>query len=69
MGESMTPQYNILSMSAAYPQNVFVIAGLRITGRHILVLGIAPNKNADDMRESPAAEFMELLPERGAEVA
>jgi UDP-N-acetyl-D-glucosamine dehydrogenase len=33
---------------------------------HILVLGLAYKKNVDDVRESPAAEIMELLRERGA---
>jgi UDP-N-acetyl-D-glucosamine dehydrogenase len=35
----------------------------------VLVLGIAYKKNVDDTRESPAVEIMELLRERGAEVA
>ena len=34
----------------------------------ILVLGIAYKKNIDDVRESPAAELMEILREKGAEV-
>ena len=37
-----------------------------IKGSHILVLGLAYKKNVDDVRESPAAEIMELLRERGA---
>lgn len=40
-----------------------------IRGSRILVLGVAHRKNVDDMRESPAAEIMELLQDRGAEVA
>lgn len=40
-----------------------------IYGSRILVLGIAYKKNVDDMRESPSVEIMELLRERGAEVA
>jgi UDP-N-acetyl-D-glucosamine dehydrogenase len=37
-----------------------------IKGSRILVLGLAYKKNVDDVRESPAAEVMELLRERGA---
>lgn len=40
-----------------------------IKGSKILVLGIAYKKNVDDMRESPAVEIMELLQEKGAEIA
>lgn len=40
-----------------------------VKGSRILVLGIAYKKNIDDMRESPAVELMELLREKGAEVA
>ena len=40
-----------------------------IKGSRILVLGIAYKKNVDDMRESPAVEIMELLREKGAEIA
>lgn len=40
-----------------------------IFGSRVLVLGIAYKKNVDDMRESPSVEIMELLEERGAEVA
>jgi len=32
-----------------------------INGSRILVLGIAHNKNVDDMRESPFVEIMERL--------
>jgi len=42
-------------------------AGLR--GSRCLVLGIAYKKNIGDVRESPAAALMDLLVERGAEVA
>ena len=34
-----------------------------------MVLGIAYKKNIDDMRESPAAEIMEILAAKGAELA
>jgi UDP-N-acetyl-D-glucosamine dehydrogenase len=40
-----------------------------VRGSKILVLGVAYKKNVDDMRESPAIELMEILREKGAEVA
>ncbi len=40
-----------------------------IKGSKILVLGIAYKKNIGDMRESPAVKLMELLQEKGAEIA
>jgi UDP-N-acetyl-D-glucosamine dehydrogenase len=40
-----------------------------LNGTRILVVGIAYKKNVDDMRESPALAIMNLLIERGAEVA
>jgi len=40
-----------------------------VKGSKILVLGIAYKKNIDDSRESPAIELMELLREKGADVA
>lgn len=40
-----------------------------VAGSKILVLGIAYKRNVDDMRESPSVELMELLSERGAEIA
>ena len=43
--------------------------GKAIKGSRILVLGIAYKKNVGDMRESPAVELMELLKDRGAEIA
>jgi UDP-N-acetyl-D-glucosamine dehydrogenase len=43
--------------------------GRPIKGSKILVLGIAYKKNVDDMRESPSVKLMELLREKGAEVA
>ena len=43
--------------------------GRALKGSRVLVLGIAYKKNVDDTRESPAVEIMELLRERGAEVA
>jgi len=43
--------------------------GKPIKGSRILILGIAYKKNVDDMRESPAAEIMELLHQQGAELS
>ena len=43
--------------------------GAAVSKSRVLVLGIAYKPNVDDVRESPAAEIMELLTERGAEVA
>lgn len=40
-----------------------------IKGSKILVLGIAYKKDVDDMRESPSVEIMEILRDKGAEVA
>jgi UDP-N-acetyl-D-glucosamine dehydrogenase len=40
--------------------------GKSVKGSRILVLGIAYKKNIDDMRESPSAELMEILMEKGA---
>ena len=37
-----------------------------VRGSKILILGLAYKKNIDDVRESPAAQIMELLRERGA---
>ncbi|WP_317930895.1 nucleotide sugar dehydrogenase [Halioxenophilus sp. WMMB6] len=43
--------------------------GKALKGSKILVLGIAYKKNIDDARESPAIRIMELLRDKGAEVA
>lgn len=40
-----------------------------LNGSRVLVLGIAYKKNVDDMRESPSVEIMEMLRNKGAEVA
>ncbi|MBX3354092.1 MAG: nucleotide sugar dehydrogenase [Phycisphaeraceae bacterium] len=42
--------------------------GKSLSNSKILVLGIAYKKNIDDIRESPAAEIIELLRDRGATV-
>ena len=43
--------------------------GRGLKGARILVVGVAYKKNVEDIRESPALRLMELLEERGAEVA
>lgn len=40
-----------------------------LKGARVLILGIAYKKNVDDMRESPSVEIMEMLRDRGAELA
>ncbi|MBD2358447.1 nucleotide sugar dehydrogenase [Tolypothrix sp. FACHB-123] len=40
--------------------------GKALKGSKVLVLGIAYKKNIDDTRESPAAELMEILKQKGA---
>ncbi|MFM8699748.1 MAG: nucleotide sugar dehydrogenase [Phycisphaerales bacterium] len=40
-----------------------------VKGAKILVMGVAYKKNIDDSRESPSAEIIELLRDRGAEVS
>jgi UDP-N-acetyl-D-glucosamine dehydrogenase len=40
-----------------------------VKGARILVMGVAYKKNIDDSRESPSAEIIELLRDRGAEVS
>ncbi len=43
--------------------------GKPLRGSRILMLGIAYKKNVDDMRESPAVALMEILRDKGAEIA
>lgn len=43
--------------------------GRSVKGARILVLGVAYKKDVDDIRESPALKIMQLLVERGAEIA
>lgn len=43
--------------------------GLAIKNSRILILGIAYKENVDDMRESPSVTVMELLLEKGANLA
>ena len=40
-----------------------------INGSRILVLGLAYKKNVDDLRESPSFPIIEMLQERGAQIA
>jgi UDP-N-acetyl-D-glucosamine dehydrogenase len=57
------PEWVVNKIAAALNER-----GKAIKGSTILVLGIAYKKNVDDVRESPAAEVMELLRERGAQL-
>ena len=43
--------------------------GRALKDSRMLVLGIAYKKNVDDMRESPSVALMEMLRDKGAEVA
>ena len=63
-------------INSAMPEYVLgkLIEGLNtqrkaLNGSQVLVLGVAYKKNVDDMRESPSAVIMELIQERGGEVA
>ncbi|HEX9161733.1 MAG TPA: nucleotide sugar dehydrogenase [Thermoanaerobaculia bacterium] len=44
-------------------------AGKSVRGARVLVLGLSYKANIDDDRESPSFEILELLQERGAEIA
>ena len=61
---SRMPEWVVEKTAAALNQHSKSLKGSRV-----LVLGIAYKKNVDDTRESPAVELMELLRERGADVA
>jgi UDP-N-acetyl-D-glucosamine dehydrogenase len=43
--------------------------GKALRGSRVLMLGVAYKKNVDDPRESPCIELMELLQDKGAEIA
>jgi UDP-N-acetyl-D-glucosamine dehydrogenase len=43
--------------------------GKAVRGSKIFVLGVAYKKDSEDLRESPALDILELLEERGAELA
>ena len=47
-------------------EQALAVQGRALAGSRVLVLGIAYKKNVDDMRESPAAEILQLLDEAGA---
>lgn len=44
-------------------------AGKALSRSRVLILGLAYKKNVPDIRESPSLRLMELILERGAEVA
>lgn len=58
------PQYVILKLTEAMNQH-----RKSINGSRILMIGLAYKANVDDDRESPTYTLMDLLKERGAEVA
>ncbi|MCA9285765.1 MAG: nucleotide sugar dehydrogenase [Phycisphaerales bacterium] len=58
------PHYVVTCLAEALNEDAKPLKGSRV-----LVLGIAYKKNVDDVRESPAAEIIELLRDAGAEVA
>lgn len=58
------PEYVVTKLMDGLNQHQKALSGSRI-----LVLGIAYKKNVDDMRESPSVEIMEILRNKGAEVA
>ncbi|CAG1009666.1 UDP-N-acetyl-D-glucosamine dehydrogenase [Phycisphaerales bacterium] len=58
------PEYVVERLSAALNQESKSVKGSRI-----LVVGIAYKPDVDDVRETPAAEVIRLLSERGAQVS
>jgi UDP-N-acetyl-D-glucosamine dehydrogenase len=58
------PEYVVHKVAAALNDSSKAIKGSRI-----LILGLAYKPNVDDERESPSYVLMEMLKERGAEVA
>src|SRR5690554_3227140 len=58
------PQYVVNKLMDGLNNN-----GIALKNSKILVLGIAYKKNVDDMRESPSVEIMELIRDKGADVA
>lgn len=61
---SRMPRYVVDRVGEALNAN-----GKAIKGSRVLVLGIAYKPNVDDVRETPAAEIIRLLHERGAKVS
>lgn len=58
------PHYVIERTAAALNED-----GRPVKGSRVLVIGLAYKPNIDDVRETPAAEIIDLLAERGAEVS
>lgn len=58
------PEYVVQKVADALNEDAKPVRGSRV-----LVLGIAYKKDIDDLRESPAIEILQLLQEKGAEVA
>src|SRR5690554_3018918 len=58
------PQYVVNKLMDGLNNNCIALKNSKI-----LVLGIAYKKNVDDMRESPSVEIMELIRDKGADVA
>ena len=58
------PHYVVTKLMEALNENAQAVQGAKI-----LVLGIAYKQDVDDPRESPAIKLIELLQERGAQVA
>ena len=58
------PEWVVNKIAAALNERARAIKGSRI-----LVLGLAYKKNVEDVRESPAAQILELLRERGAQLS
>ena len=61
---SAMPRYVITRVADALNDD-----GKALRGSKILIIGIAYKPNVDDIRESPAAEIIELLSDAGAEVS
>ncbi|WP_204262819.1 nucleotide sugar dehydrogenase [Methylobacterium sp. BTF04] len=59
------PHYVVERLARALDQRF----GRALRGTPILLVGMAYKRNVDDVRESPALKLMELLEERGADVA
>jgi UDP-N-acetyl-D-glucosamine dehydrogenase len=61
---SRMPRYVVDRVAEALNED-----GKALKGSSVLVLGIAYKPNVDDIRETPAAEIIKLLSERGAKVS
>jgi len=58
------PAYVVERVTAALNDD-----GKPVRGSRVLVLGVAYKPDVDDVRETPAAEIIELLAERGADIS